>query len=43
MPNKEEMATAEDVYDYLKKKDVELKGFEDDGQDVMYGVDFFKL
>ena len=40
VPYNEEMEEAEHVYDYLLKKDVELKRFDDDGQDVLYGVDF---
>ena len=28
---------AEDIYDYLFKKDVKLKAFDDAGQDILYG------
>ena len=37
------MEKAEDVYDYSFKKDAEVKGYEDDGQHVMHGVDFFQM
>ena len=40
VPYNERMEEVEDVCDYLFKKDVELKGFGDGGQDVFYGVDF---
>ena len=36
------MEKAEDVYDYLVEKDVELKGFDNGGQDVTYVVEFIK-
>ena len=31
---------AEKLYNYLLQKDIELKRFDDSGQNVMYGVDF---
>ena len=32
------MDKTEDVYEYLFEKDVELKRFDDGGQDLFYGV-----
>ena len=39
VPNNEKMEKAEDVFDYLFKMDVELKGFDDGGEDVIYAVE----
>ena len=41
VPYSEELEKAEAVYELLVVKDVELKRFDDGGQDVIYGVDFF--
>ena len=40
VPYNAKMEKAEDVHEYLFKKDVELKGFDDGGAEVLYGVDF---
>ena len=42
VPEHEVMEKAEDLYDSFSGEDVQLKGFDDSGQDILYDVEFSK-